>query len=156
MAKAKSAPAVRDERAVVLADLEHRLRADGVQIVEPEPVDLRALYESIKKTRELRQQYAARAAADAALVASGQRLGKELGEIVLTFPFVRDKRGNLLSAELEFVSIASAFHGASDDEIAEVLSPWAYVAIATPAQRKTALASVRKAREKLRRLHVVV
>ncbi len=135
-----------------MADLEARLRADGVQIVERPPVDLKQLRVDIGKVREQRQVFAEQARLDLRKHAAGIKLESWSQAI----NFQRDGRGNLLSADLEFVSVASAFHGATDDEIAAVLSPWAFVSIASESQRATALASVRQMKTKLRALRVVV
>ncbi len=110
------------------ADLEARMRADGITIVERPRLNdaermaaFAELYENIKAVRAQREAYAVLAKAQH--VAS-QTPGVKLESWHQTFNFWRDKRsGDLLSAELEFVSQASAFHGACDIDIALTLWP---------------------------------
>lgn len=101
------------------ADLEARLAADGVQIVEPKEVDLAEVYRSIRAAHAQRDAIARLAEAELAVVKTGVALPIRH----FTFNFWRDKRGRLLSPEDEFVSVASAFYAATNTQIAAVLWP---------------------------------
>lgn len=137
------------------ADLEARMRADGITIVD-RPVLSDAermaafveMYENIKTVRSQREAYAK--------LASAERAVTQAGGIVehwhQTLNFYRDKRGNLLSAELEFVSQASAFHGASNDEIVATLWPESH----NERGIESALDRVRQMKAELRKRNIVV
>lgn len=109
--------------------------------------ELKQVYASCKAVREQRQAMADVAAAELAAATAGVKLEARH----LTFNFPRDGRGNLLSAELDFVSQASAFYGATNDEIAMALWP-----NTTEATLDSARDRVRQMKTTLRKLRVVV
>lgn len=124
-----------------------RERVDGGTNGGTPAADLSAVYESCKLVREQRQSMADVAAAELAALKAGVRLEARH----LTFNFPRDGRGNLISPELDFVSQASAFYGATNEQIVMVLWP-----NTTEATMDSALDRVRQMKTTLRRLRVVV
>lgn len=106
--------------------------------------ELRRVYEGCKTVQRQRQAMADVAEAEA----RAAREGVPFDVWHQTFNFPRDKRGNLISAELLFVSEASAFLGATNEEIAAVLSPLA--------KRDKALQNVRDKKRELRQLNIIV
>jgi len=138
------------------------MRAVGHRFEARPPIGmhgLRALYEGCKRTRELRQAIADLAGAQSAARIAWQKVralgGPQLGPEPQVFAQVnhwRDKHGQLLSAELEFVSQASAWHRASDVEIAETLWPDDTKGEAL----EMALANVRQMKSELRRRNILV
>jgi hypothetical protein len=147
-------------RSVEAADLESRLRADGVKIVERPPVDLRALYLDCELAHKR-----------GALLAKRDKIEAELRELGLSFwpakgvsvcpntgertegyfgvHCFRDERGRIISAKHDFVSQASAFYGASDQDIAEAMEP----ALRT-ANEKLVTAAIDNVKKMRRELHL--
>lgn len=119
---------------------------------------LRQLYLDAIANQHLREANAKIAAAQTVAIERGLAAGDagwaSLRRIV-TMNWWRDKKGsNLLSPELEFVSKASAFYGATDLEIAETLEP--AIKTGTIGEIDRALDSVQKQRKTLHLRRVVV
>ena len=112
---------------------------------------LRALYQDIIAARIQRQAVARRADIEAWLALVGVT---GLRERVKTFNFWRDANGELQSAEYEFVSQASACHGATDIEIAETL--WPDQCDGTATAHGTLALRVQKIRSVLRERKIVL
>ena len=73
--------------------------------------DFRALWDEVQRNHELRELWAARARIDERLLELGMTM-EQLAGHSLTMNFKRDQRRRRLSAELEFIDVATAY-GAS-------------------------------------------
>ena len=84
---------------------------------------LKDVYEAVKRDCESRELWAQRAEIDRRLLELGWTL-EDLGGQSLTLPFYRDKRGKMLTPELEFISrCAFVDPSPSDIDIAVTLWP---------------------------------
>jgi hypothetical protein len=126
-----------------LDELEDKLRADGVRIVEREPVDLDELWRAVRAANAQRELIRRRAAVDGELVAAGVTVRERM----LTIAGAPE-----LTPEHEFIAAASLY-GATPSEIVAVLYP---ADCRDDRRLRRACARVRKTQERLRRERVVI
>lgn len=115
------------------AEMERRLRADGVQIVERKPVDLRELYDHVAATIRAR-------VALGKLVKQEREAMRDGAQLTGWHQTLGGTPG--LSVERTFTRVAQLAHGATDEQVAEIVA--GKVTVAT-------LARVRKTRSWLTR-----